>query len=339
MVSILFIGFALLFVGGRCDVCRDLDPTGCASLIAANSSLCQEEVFAYAACKRTCGLCPLTCYHCEDPLTDVRSCTATKLCEKGEQCMMSEVSSSRDGHREYRLNCASDVMCDGSMIFSPIGRRDISSHCCSVDLCNLPVSGVTTTTMAFSPTPSATKAPSCLRDIYILVEGFVNNDTTRDMLLSQFLYKMASALPADSRTSLARFDRDIHFLINFNDSAQILNLANNTGPLFNSHHSFLDYDRVMHDLINILQHQHNGAKANAVLLITNERSDERHHSHFHVQGSNFDGLASSVTVIDVGNRNPALASSFATDPNHEKAVTTYQGLMSIVPEVVSLLCS
>ncbi|WAR04646.1 hypothetical protein MAR_020015 [Mya arenaria] len=265
----------------------------------------------------------LTCYHCIDPVTDVQSCTATKQCQMGEKCMTSEVSSSKDGHHEYRLNCASNMMCDGSMIFSIVGRRDISSHCCSVDLCNQPDATAT-----------------CQRDIYILVEAFLHDDKTTDMLLSQFLSALASSLPADSQASLAVFDRGIYFLVHFADSTQLLNY--NTSTFISPHHSILDYDRTMHDLRNVLQHQDNGARANAsdaVLFITNDRSDDRNHGHLHLHGSYLDGLASSVTVIDVGSRNPALASLLATDANHEIAVPTYQGLMSVVPQVVSLLCS
>ncbi|WAR04792.1 hypothetical protein MAR_020161, partial [Mya arenaria] len=73
----------LLLVPTKGEVCLDLDPIGCASLIGANSNLCHEEVFAHAACQRTCGLCSVTCYHCDDPVSNYQECNVTKSCNEG----------------------------------------------------------------------------------------------------------------------------------------------------------------------------------------------------------------------------------------------------------------
>ncbi|WAR04645.1 hypothetical protein MAR_020014, partial [Mya arenaria] len=106
------------------------------------------------------------------------------------------------------FDCISLVMfcqlCDGSLISSLVGRRDISSHCCNMDLCNLPGAfAITTTAVEYSPTPSVTNAPSCLRDIYVLVETFVHENKTAVLLLSQFISALASSLPINSQASLA----------------------------------------------------------------------------------------------------------------------------------------
>ena len=46
-----------LFVSDTVRACEDLDTDGCNKLLHENAALCDEEVFAYSACARSCGKC------------------------------------------------------------------------------------------------------------------------------------------------------------------------------------------------------------------------------------------------------------------------------------------
>jgi len=80
-------------------------------------------------------------------------------------------------------------MCDGTGIFGLVGRRDISSHCCTSDLCNLPV----TTTMA----PTTTLAPSVYL-FFSVVIGIPHVDITECIQctseLGRYPYAMATVI-------------------------------------------------------------------------------------------------------------------------------------------------
>ncbi|WAR04791.1 hypothetical protein MAR_020160, partial [Mya arenaria] len=235
-------------------------------------------------------------------------------------------------------------LCDGRDLFSLIGRRDISSHCCTTDLCNRPG----TTTEVPTTVPTTTSLMYCSKDIYIAVETFLRHGHETEMdLVRQFLATLSSALPPGNQISIAKFGSHLDIKIKFHEAqdpqklqSKINDLSLTASTLIGGGQPHVDFQRLGHDLVSEIQHNHNGARTNvpnSVLIITNNRTDLASHSI--ASAGMLNSLTSSVTVLNIGSPNPTLASIYATNSNHEIAVPNYQGLMRAIPQVVSLLCS
>ncbi|KAH3720831.1 uncharacterized protein LOC127855688 isoform X2 [Dreissena polymorpha] len=127
--------------------CEDTLPQ-CREILTSNVTLCHDDPhFASRYCKRSCGLCPISCYHCNSTsLEAAKHCNETQLCRLGAQCLTMTLLSSKDGHHQYVLTCANQHSCDGNGVHIPglVGRsavsskRDLHVTCCKDDLCNRP---------------------------------------------------------------------------------------------------------------------------------------------------------------------------------------------------------
>ncbi|WAR04835.1 VWF-like protein [Mya arenaria] len=240
--------------------CVDLDGPGCASLLAQNTKLCENEVFARTACQRTCGLCAVTCYHCDQALISPAHCNTTKACQPGERCMVTEVASSRDGHHEFHLNCAALEVCDGSALWlhsnaMVVGRRrrDISSHCCDTDLCNQ----ASTATQPPSTTLTTTSAPTtvtqtCTRDILFMVEYAEVADAATTSGVRQFLVGVTSSIavgPTDNHIAISMYDSGINHEVRFKDIQETHLIVRKINSLVLDHRrSSIDLNHVINNL-------------------------------------------------------------------------------------------
>ena len=159
-----------------------------------------------------------------------------------------------------------------------------------------------------------------------------------------------AALPTGYQIAVAKFDNGLNFRIQFKDAQDAGHLSNDINHLslaastgLGGSHPPIDYISTLDDLINEIQHQHNGARAGvpkSVLILTNTRTDTRHHNKGQLDIATLNSLVQSITVVDVGgNNNVHLAAQYATDASHELSVPTYADLGALVPQLVSLLCA
>ncbi|XP_052253605.1 collagen alpha-1(XIV) chain-like isoform X3 [Dreissena polymorpha] len=168
----LIVLTALLVKATSGQICADLDTTGC-GLLAAQPGFCANSSLSNSICKRTCGKCPLTCFHCpKQPVLHAQDCNTTQQCATGEMCVLRTLSGN---HYEYLMSCDDTKYCNGfGFGFGAgalIGRRyveprDINVHCCDGDLCNVPNYVATTT-------PAPTTLPpihSCNKDVIFVVD-------------------------------------------------------------------------------------------------------------------------------------------------------------------------
>ncbi|XP_060557015.1 neurogenic locus notch homolog protein 1-like [Ruditapes philippinarum] len=142
---------ALTSVDGTGSSCDDIDSQACAQMGKENPNLCSETIISMSACPKFCGNCPTACYNCNTTHFDRSACN-TVTCNKDEICMVKTIKSSRNGHTNYMLGCATSTYCaTGSK--REIRSRSLSIDCCNNDLCNMPqTTPATTTTTALTTT-------------------------------------------------------------------------------------------------------------------------------------------------------------------------------------------
>ncbi|XP_045172604.2 collagen alpha-3(VI) chain-like isoform X2 [Mercenaria mercenaria] len=293
-------------------------------MLHQNPGLCNDPGLSSTACPRFCKKCPLVCHHCDATVQNFTDCNTTRTCQIGEQCMLHQLTSSGDGHHEYRMSCASVEMCDGTGLM-PFGRRglqsrDINVHCCTDDMCN---------------------HPACKRDIEILIQD--STDSSASQHIIQFLKDLVSHLdigPTDNLVGLASIEVLVNRQFHLNSHTTKSDLLQALDRIkFNHRTNLVDVNDVTHFLNNELhQGSHNGdrpAYANAVLIIANHATKNTH-SHLHHDDQN--AILSSMTVINVGSGSNAQLDSLATDPQHVLSVTDYPSLSQSLSHVLALFC-
>ncbi|XP_053375179.1 uncharacterized protein LOC128547223 [Mercenaria mercenaria] len=332
LVKLLAVLLSVTYCSG---LCQDIDTKACELMLQQNQGLCNDPTLSSTACPRFCKKCPLVCHHCDASVQNFTDCNTTRTCQIGEQCMLHQLTSSGDGHHEYRMSCASVEMCDGTGLM-PFGRRglqsrDINVHCCADDMCNHPS----------VPTP----APACKRDIEILIQD--STDSSASQYIIQFLKDLVSHLDigaSDNLVGLASIDTGVHRQNHLDSHTTRSDLLQALDRIkFNHRTNNIDVDDVTHFLNNELHPgRHSGDRPsyeNAVLIITNYATKHTHtdlDSNLHHDHQK--AFLSSVTVINVGSGSNAQLDSLATDQQHVLSVTDYSSLSQSLSHVLALFC-
>ncbi|XP_045209740.2 uncharacterized protein LOC123561438 [Mercenaria mercenaria] len=332
---------ACLFLAAQCSgQCDDIDTQACSLMAAQNPNLCNDPNLSNTACPKYCNKCPLICYHCDTSVRNYTDCNTTRTCQIGEQCLLHQLVSSKDGHREYKMNCASLDVCDGKGIMQSERRslksRNLVTQCCSSDLCNYPTSVVTagtpspssSATKAGTPLPSssATKAgtplpsssatqattssfPHCNRDIEVLIED--SKDTSSSPYIIQYLKDLVSQIDIGlhhNQIGLALYEHDVEKQFDLDqhtDKVALLNAINR----IDFQHTDNDIDKG--DVIEFLQHQlrkgHHGDRSNyedVVIIMADHFHHKRSTRYLLDQPAHhtvdLSSISKDVIVINVG---------------------------------------
>ncbi|XP_052817922.1 uncharacterized protein LOC128243942 [Mya arenaria] len=123
-------------------------------------------------------------------------------------CMLRHKVSIIDGHQEYTMQCVDKMVCDSRRA---LGKRDVTTHCCSDDFCNdpnprtTPLTTATTTPLTTATTTTlttlSTQAPinqivhrTCARDIAFIVDESIGSGHTFGREAGkQFIHNIVSA--------------------------------------------------------------------------------------------------------------------------------------------------
>ncbi|KAL4229567.1 Collagen type VI alpha 3 [Mactra antiquata] len=218
MATYILIFLSICMTGVNA-VCEDLSTPACSLFLSSKPDLCQDPTLS-ANCKRFCGLCPLECYSCATPVNSPDDCNTTTTCGQGEVCMK-KTHSNPDGSKEFILSCETKTICDGfgfaigkrNMAAADRSRRDISFHCCDVDLCNYPDEFTTTTTMPTTTTTTfqtTTLKPlnNCSRDLVFMLDGSTTIGASNHYFMKQFVHEIVSHLnigPIDSQVAMIEY--------------------------------------------------------------------------------------------------------------------------------------
>lgn len=263
--------------------------------------------------------------------------------------MLRELSSSSDSHHEYVMICATLQMCDGDMGgVVPFGKRDVesrdlSSKCCTGDMCNYPGSITTTPTVAMTTTmPSTTTSVGtvCKRDITFVVEDNSNRPAAETQTIVTFLKNLVSNIQigkSDNLVSLSTFDRGTHEIIHFDESQTEGGLLHQLSNIsFRNRYSLVDYDHVVSDLDHHIGGLHDPRSTKNVVVILIDQYAQSHSTNHHTT-SHFHGK--DVVVVDIGSSSAiSLFNGVASDSNHVLAVPDFASLHNYVSQLINLIC-
>lgn len=348
-------------------ICHDLDPQACELMAQQNPSFCSNNGLADAVCPKFCGKCPLECYECSSSVSTFSDCNTTKTCADGEKCMIRELISTRDNHREYKMNCATVDMCDGSslMVFGrrSVHTRDVNTHCCSTDLCNYPQSALTasppikeTTPTTVPTTVEQTTIPavqtttnnllSCSKDLEIVIEDSENINA--EAYITPFLKSLIASMkigPLDNQVGVALFSRQVHPEFDLDTYSNNMDLSRAIDNLNFLHSTnFVDIEDVVSFLVTHLHDGRGGDRVNfqdMVLVI----ADHSTHVRRNIGNSPVDKrrdpeyIDKPVIVINVGfSTHHSAFSHLSSYSNHVINVADFTELQGVLPQLLTLLC-
>ncbi|VDI46213.1 Hypothetical predicted protein [Mytilus galloprovincialis] len=122
----------VLFTVTLAEICDDDSKSLCSLMQSRIPDMCGDPCLS-KFCKRTCGLCPLTCYECID-VDDATQCTTVKTCAKDQYCFTAQTFTINFAEA-YRLGCGPIKTC---LQYASIStkRVNLDAGCCNTDKCN-----------------------------------------------------------------------------------------------------------------------------------------------------------------------------------------------------------
>ncbi|KAH3721028.1 uncharacterized protein LOC127854720 [Dreissena polymorpha] len=358
--SLLCMGRGVFGVDG--DVCKDIDTQACVLMAQRNPALCQDQVLSQTACPKFCKICPLECYHCEVAVRDYMDCNTTAACDVNQQCILQKLHSSRDGHDEYVMGCASLQLCDGIGLSLAFGRRtlherNVALTCCDTDRCNLPTQSSTvpnTFTVPNIITQITTQhVPSCVKDIVLIVEDFGSRHTgveNSTPYVTAFLKELVARIPigqTDSLLELSLIDSDITSVWSLTDHVSNYSLQSAiNGIPFQQRTDHLD----INDLVNFLSRQaftittgNRPNVPNVVVIFVDQQARPNTVAGLDFEAHTVQRVSGDIIVVNIGLHQHSamaqIATLLATDANHVLSVKGYDALHGIKDTLVNLICN
>ncbi|XP_021363642.1 uncharacterized protein LOC110456914 isoform X2 [Mizuhopecten yessoensis] len=141
LVFILHLGCVLSQNGVAVPLCEDLADISCVILLKIVPDMCSRECYV-SICRRTCGRCPLRCFHCNN-VSSLAMCRTTQECAADELCL--ETQRLDDSLQiYYTATCAERKLCETLYGYPApqgpvIGRKrayGLHGKCCDSDYCN-----------------------------------------------------------------------------------------------------------------------------------------------------------------------------------------------------------
>jgi len=345
-LAVAVCGGVTVAPGVKCD---DIDTNSCITLKQARPDVCSDPAIYTSVCPRFCGKCPLSCFHCDDPVNTTDECTTTKMCAMDETCMIKSVRATSDGHQEFMMTCENKAVCDGSSFgFNVIGKRglsarDISVHCCNTDNCNKPVVPTTTlrpTSLTFGTIPPSPL--SCVRDVAFVIDasGSVGSFNFDKMLgyVGAVIQHLVIG-PSAVQTALMTFSSTPHKEWYFNevtDMGDTLSRLKRVSYRSGSTKTDLAITFLRRELLSGTNGDRQ-AVPDDVIIITDGKSNSPQLTLQAANGLHTD--SNDVIAIGVGAGVSAQElDHIATDHGHVINVRNFGSLMATLPKVLQLIC-
>ncbi|OWF50239.1 uncharacterized protein LOC110450742 [Mizuhopecten yessoensis] len=140
MYTATAIFLVIIATGVVADTCEDKDAAACTSLMGTIKDMCSEPCIA-DLCRKTCGLCPLTCYTCKDELYP-EECNKTVQCNSVHEYCVAVQELTSNFLPLFQSGCADVNRC--LSIFGIINTKrsihdrayTLKGGCCDHDKCN-----------------------------------------------------------------------------------------------------------------------------------------------------------------------------------------------------------